>query len=130
VEYTTYSLDARDIPLFLKDYVLAEIDSPIPVKGLYKEDENNDLETVLSQKLVSLDATKQNINPLIRPKYLTVDIRYLAVVEINIIDRNSSKRVWAVKYRDSITCHPMNICMEMMLDLPSRKPSLKSWRLI
>lgn len=94
-EYATYSLDTRDMPLFLQDYMLEEFDSAIREKGLYKADRNSDLEITLSYKHVSLDAEQQNIDPFIRMESINVELRYLAVIEINMVDRRTSQRVWA-----------------------------------
>lgn len=94
-EYATYSLDTRDMPLFLQDYMLAEFENAAREKGLYKADRNSDLAITLSYKHVSLDAEQQDIDPFIRMESINVELRYLAVIEINMVDRKTSERVWA-----------------------------------
>ncbi len=94
-EYATYSLDTRDMPIFLQGYMLTEFEDAIREKGLYKADRNSDLEITLSYKHVSLDAEQQDIDPFIRMESINVELRYLAVIEINMVDRKTSQRVWA-----------------------------------
>jgi len=94
-EYATYSLDTQDMPLFLEDYMLAEFENAAREKGLYKGDRNSDLQITLRYKHVSLDAEQEDIDPFIRMESINVELRYLAVIEINMVDRRTSKRVWA-----------------------------------
>ncbi len=94
-DYATYSLDTQDMPMFLESYMLTEFEDAVREKGLYKGDRNSDLAITLSYKHISLDAEQQEIDPFIRMESINVELRYLAVIEINMIDRRTSERVWA-----------------------------------
>lgn len=93
-EYVTYSLETKDMPLFLEGYMVAEFDDAMREKGLIKANRSSDLEIILSYKHISLDAEQQNINPFIRAEDIKVELRYLAVIEISMFDRSTSMQVW------------------------------------
>lgn len=93
--YATYGLETENMPLFLRDYVVTEFDAAFQAKGLRRNDRSNDLRVLLRYNHINLDPEQQNIDPFIRMEALTVELRYVATIEIEMIETRSSELVWA-----------------------------------
>ena len=93
--YSTYGLDTEDIPLFLRDYVVAEFDAAFQEKGLSRNNRSNDVQVLLSYNHVNLSPEQQEIDPFVRVETLNVELSYIAVIAIEIRETRSNNVIWA-----------------------------------
>jgi|APSaa5957512535_1039671.scaffolds.fasta_scaffold07730_4 hypothetical protein len=94
-EYSDYALRTEDIPLFLREYVIAEFDAAFQEKGLARNDQINDLQVALRYQHISLNSQQQDIDPFIRVESITEELDYIARIEIEIIETQSDEMVWS-----------------------------------
>lgn len=94
-QYTEYSLETRDMPLFLRDYVATEFDTAIQEKGLSRNDQINDLRIVLRYNHVNLFPAQQDIDPFVRRGSSTVELNYIATLEVEMYETSTAELVWA-----------------------------------
>lgn len=93
--YRTYGVETDNMPLFLRDYVIAEFDAAFQQKGLVRNDRINDVRVVLRYNHINLNPDQQEIDPFVRIEALTVEINYVAAIEIKIKESRTDKLVWA-----------------------------------
>jgi len=93
--YSTYGLETENMPLFLRDYVVAEFDAAFQQKGLRRNDRSHDLSVLLRYNHINLSPEQQDIDPFVRIEALTVELNYVAALEIEISETISDKMVWA-----------------------------------
>lgn len=93
--YATYGLETENMPLFLRDYVLAQFDAAFQAKGLLRNDRSNDLRVLLRYNHINLSPEQQNIDPFVRIEALTVELSYIAAIEIEMVETRSNELVWA-----------------------------------
>jgi hypothetical protein len=79
----------------LRDYVVVEFDAAFQEKGLQRDDRINDIRVLLRYNHVNLDPEQQRIDPFIRMESITVELNYIAVLEIEIVETATNNRVWA-----------------------------------
>lgn len=93
--YQTYGLATRNMPLFLQNYVIAEFDAAFQEKGLTRNDRNNDLQVTLQYNHINLDAEQQEIDPFVRMESLSVELTYIAEIQIDMHETGSDELVWS-----------------------------------
>lgn len=94
-EYAEYSLETRDMPLFLREYVASEFDTAIQEKGLSRNDQINDLKIVLRYNHVNLFPAQQDIDPFVRRGSSNVELNYIATLEVEMYETSTAELVWA-----------------------------------
>jgi hypothetical protein len=94
-EYIEYSLETRDMPLFLRDYVTSEFDIVIKEKGLTRNDQINDLRIVLRYNHVNLYPEQQDIDPFVRRGSSNAELNYIATLEVKMYETRTAELVWA-----------------------------------
>lgn len=94
-EYVEYSLDTRDMPLFLRDYVASEFETAFQEKGLTRNDQLHDLRVVLRYNHVNLYPEQQEIDPFMRRGSSDVEINYIATLEVEMFETSTTELVWA-----------------------------------
>ena len=82
--YSEYGLRTEGLPLFLRDYVVAEFERVFDEKGLSKNDQAHDLEVMLAYNHINLYPDQQDIDPFVRMKSLNVELSYIAQIDIEI----------------------------------------------
>ncbi|NKB34536.1 MAG: hypothetical protein GKR91_15700 [Pseudomonadales bacterium] len=93
-EYTEYGLSVENMPLFLRDYVVAEFDEAFQEKGLERNDQINDIRVVLSYNHINLNSQQQDVDPFVRVESISVQLDYVARIEIEMIETRSNDVVW------------------------------------
>ncbi len=93
--YTEYSLKTEGLPLFLRDYVVAEFERAFDEKGLTRNDRLHDIEVVLAYNHINLYPEQQDIDPFIRMEALNVELSYVAQIQIEIVETDTRDVVWA-----------------------------------
>ena len=93
--YTEYGLKTEGLPLFLRDYVVAEFEKAFDEKGLSRNDQAHDIEVVLAYNHINLYSDQQEIDPFIRMESLNVELSYIAQINIEIAETATRKKVWA-----------------------------------
>ncbi len=93
-EYSDYGVEVVDMPLFLRDYVVAEFDEAFQDKGLARNDQINDLRVVLRYNHINLSSEQQEIDPFVRIESLNVELNYIATIEISIFETATNDLVW------------------------------------
>lgn len=93
--YQTYSVETDNMPLFLRNYVIDEFDAAFQQKGLARNDRNNDVRVLLRYNHINLNPEQQDIDPFVRIEALTVELNYVAAIEIEITESRTGKLVWA-----------------------------------
>lgn len=93
--YRSFSLETENMPLFLRDYMVAEFTTAFESRGLTRNDQTHDLDVVLSYRHVNLDANQQNIDPFIRQESIDVELHYIATIDIEMKEATSGRKVWA-----------------------------------
>ena len=93
-EYEEYGVTTRDIPLFLRDYLVAEFESAFSEKGLTRNDRANDIRVELSYNHVNLDSGQEDINPFVRIEAITEELSYIAQINIDIVETATGRSVW------------------------------------
>jgi hypothetical protein len=93
--YSEYGLRTEGLPLFLRDYVLAEFERAFDQKGLSRNDQAHDIEVVLVYNHINFYPDQQNIDPFIRMESLNVELSYIAEINIEIAETVTREKVWA-----------------------------------
>ena len=93
--YREYGLEIVDMPLFLADYIATEFTAVLGEKGLIRNDQVNDVKVILRYKQVDLVPGQKGIDPYEKNESLNVELSYIARVEIEITETQSSDLVWA-----------------------------------
>jgi len=94
-DYDDYSVRAIDMPIFLRDYVIAEFDTAFGEKGLSRNDQINDLRVELDYNHINLRPDQEDINPFVRVEALTTELSYVAEIEVRMYETATSNLVWA-----------------------------------
>lgn len=94
-DYDDYGVVVIDMPLFLRDYVVAEFDAAFQEKGLSRNDQINDLRVELRYHHINLDPDQQEINPFVRIESLNVELSYVAEIRVSMFETASNNLVWA-----------------------------------
>jgi len=97
--YNEYGLQTENMPVFLRDYLVAEFDAAFQEKGLRRNDMQNDLRVELSYSHVSLDSKQNDIDPFVRLESAGIEIRYIAVIDIAMFDTTTGNKVWGGELR-------------------------------
>lgn len=93
--YHIYGLETENMPVFLRDYVSAEFDRAFQAKGLLRNDHSNDLRIVLRYNHINLAPEQQEIDPFIRIEALSVELHYVAEIQVEMYETRSDELVWA-----------------------------------
>jgi len=93
--YNDYGLTTEDMPIFLRDYVMEEFDLAFQAKGIERDDRFNDLRVVLRYNHVNLDPESEDIDPFIRVESISVELNYIAQIEVEMYETSSNELVWA-----------------------------------
>lgn len=93
--YDSYGLESKDMPLFLRDYVIEEFDAVFQQKGLEREDHVNDIRIVLSYNHINLNPEQEGIDPFVRVESFTTQLSYIAELKVEIFETRSNDLVWA-----------------------------------
>jgi hypothetical protein len=104
--YEDYALRVDpNMPLFLSSWVVDMFDSAFQELGMQRDDQINDLIVTLSYRHVNLDAEQQDINPFVaqspvgprdvNQEGMTIELRYIAVIEISMRETATGEEVWA-----------------------------------
>jgi len=93
--YARYGLETENMPLFLRDYVISEFDAAFQPKGLMRNDRSNDVRVLLRYNHINLNSDQEDIDPFVRVEALTVELNYVAAIEIEIVESRTDKLVWA-----------------------------------
>ena len=64
--YQSYGIEAVTLPLFLRDYAVAQFDTAFQEKGLARNDQRSELIVNLAYRHVNLNPDQQTIDPFIR----------------------------------------------------------------
>ena len=94
-EYADYSIDTVDMPIFLRDYVIAEFDAAFSEKGLVRNDRMNDVRVLLRYNHINLTSEQETIDPFVRAEGMNVELNYVAAIDIEIRETASDDVVWA-----------------------------------
>ena len=92
-----------DMPLFLREYVVAAFDTAFQEKGLGRNDQINDLRVELRYNHINLKQDQEEINPFVRMDALTAELSYVAEIQIRMFETQSANLVWAVRCAGFIT---------------------------
>lgn len=92
--YRSYGVEAVTLPLFLRDYVVAQFDTAFQEKGVTRNDQRSDLVVNLAYRHVNLNPEQQTIDPFIRMESMNVELDYIAAIDITIRERTGGKVVW------------------------------------
>lgn len=93
--YSDYRLEVIDMPLFLRGYAVTEFEQAFQAKGLARNNQAADLRVVLSYNHINLDAAQEDIDPFARVEAMTIQLRYIAEIEIEMFDVRTDEVVWA-----------------------------------
>jgi hypothetical protein len=93
--YESYGLRTQDVPGFLSEYVVAELDAALQDKGLIRNDRLNDVVVTLSYRHVNLNPEQQDIDPFERRIEEDVMLRYIATLLVDIAETGSGDIVWS-----------------------------------
>jgi len=94
-DYDDYGVVVIDMPLFLREYVVAEFDAAFQEKGLSRNDQINDLRVELRYNHINLDPDQQEINPFVRIESLNVELSYVAEIQVSMFETATNNLVWA-----------------------------------
>lgn len=94
-DYDDYGVTVIDMPLFLREYVVAEFDAAFQEKGLSRNDRINDLKVELRYNHINLDAGQEEIDPFVRIESLNVELSYVAEIEVRMLETATNNLVWA-----------------------------------
>ncbi len=92
--YSAYGLETENIPVFLRDYLVAEFQAAFEEKGLVHDDRDNDVQVLLTYNHVNLQTGQEQIDPFVRLETMSTEINYLAVIDIMIIETETRNQVW------------------------------------
>ena len=93
-DYADYGVEVIGMPIFLRDYVIAEFDAAFQEKGLQRDDQVNDIRVILRYNHINLTSEQQEIDPFIRVEALNVELHYIAEIEIGIYETATDEPVW------------------------------------
>ncbi|MDO8907088.1 MAG: hypothetical protein Q7W55_01165 [Pseudohongiella sp.] len=104
-EYREYSIELREIPAFLSDYVVVEFDRAFQEKGLSRNDNRNQLRVTLSYRHVNLNPEQEQIDPFERRIEQDVVLRYEATILVEMRESASGRVVYAgqINHLHSVT---------------------------
>ena len=94
-EYDEYRLQTEELPLFLSGWVEEMFDSAFQELDMDRNDQLNDLIVTLSYQHVNLNPEQEDINPFIRQESIDVELRYIAVIDISMLETRTGEEVWA-----------------------------------
>lgn len=92
--YKSYGIEAVTLPIFLRDYAVAQFDTAFQEKGLTRSDQRSELIVNLAYRHVNLNPDQQTIDPFIRMESMNVELDYIAAIDITIRERSGGKEVW------------------------------------
>lgn len=92
--YQSYTIEDAEVPAFMRDYVITEFDTAFQELGMMRNDGSGDIVVKLSYRHVNLDPEQQAIDPFIRVESMTVELRYIANIDISMRERAGGKIVW------------------------------------
>jgi hypothetical protein len=92
--YASYGVEAVELPIFLRNYVVEEFDTAFQERGLTRNDERSDLIVTLSYRHVNLDPEQQDIDPFARMETANAELRYIANIDISMRERAGGRVVW------------------------------------
>ncbi len=104
--YEVYGIQTENMPIFLRDYVIDEFELAFGELGLERNDQINDLIVTLTYEHVNLNAEQEDIDPFFRSESISEDLRYIAVVDINMRETATGKSVWGGKISRIHTVSP------------------------
>lgn len=94
-ECTAYDVQVVNMPLFLRDYIVAEFDNAFQEKGLQRNAGNSDLRVVLRYNHVNLNPQQEEIDPFVRIESMNLELNYIAQIEIEMYETSSNRQIWA-----------------------------------
>lgn len=93
-EYADYGVEVEGMPLFLRDYLVTEFDNAFQEKGMMRNDRFNDVRVILRYNHINLNPVQESIDPFVRMEGMSVELNYIAEIEIEIIETASNRQVW------------------------------------
>lgn len=93
--YTEYRLETDNVPLFLRDYVIDELQLALQEVGLERNDTLHDLRVVMRYQHINLNADQEDIDPFIRLESLNVNLNYIARLEIEMFETATNNLIWS-----------------------------------
>lgn len=93
--YNTYAIEAIGLPIFLRDYVVAEFDGAFQEHGMARNDARSDIVVNLNYRHVNLNPEQQAIDPFIRMESMNMELDYIANIDITMRERTGGKVIWA-----------------------------------
>lgn len=93
--YRSYSIQTQDVPVFLRDYLVAEFDVAFGEKGLRRMQRNADLQVTLAYNHINLRTDQEVIDPFVRIESMNTEISYIAAIDIEMREVASGDLVWA-----------------------------------
>lgn len=93
--YQDYAIQTEEIPVFLRDYLVAEFDAAFHEKGVRRVERSADLVVTLTYNHINLSTDQEEIDPFVRVESMNAEIRYIAAIEIEMREADSGDLVWA-----------------------------------
>lgn len=93
--YSSFAIENVGLPVFLRSYVSEDFEQAFSEKGMTRADNSSDLIVNLSYRHVSLDQEQQEIDPFMRMESMTVELHYIANIDIRMRERRTGDVVWA-----------------------------------
>ena len=94
-DYDDYGVTLTDMPIFLREYLVAEFDTAFQEKGLSRNDRVNDLRVELKYNHINLRPEQEEIDPFVRMESMNAELSYIAEVEILMRETATNNLVWA-----------------------------------
>ena len=98
-DYDDYGIRVVDMPLFLREYVVAAFDTAFEEKGLDRNDQINDLRVELRYNHINLSQDQEDINPFVRMDAMTTELSYVAEIQVRMFETQSANLVWGGSVR-------------------------------
>jgi hypothetical protein len=92
--YDSYAIEDAGVPIFMRDYLITEFDTAFQELGMARNDGSGDIIVNLNYRHVNLDVEQQDVDPLMRVESMTVELRYIANIDISMRERAGGKVVW------------------------------------
>jgi hypothetical protein len=93
--YEQFSVEAVELPYFLRDYMVDEFTRAFEEKGLVRDDRINDVKVTLRYHHVNLKPEQEDIDPFVRMEGMNAELSYVANVLVEMRETATDKLVWA-----------------------------------
>ena len=93
--YRNYRIELREMPGFLSDYMLAEFETALQEKGLQRNTLAPDVVVRLTYRHINLNPEQEEVDPFERRTDQDIMLRYVATIDIEMLEQPSGDIVWA-----------------------------------